>query len=128
MGVGGVLAMLSSGTLYSYAAFSDALETQLSFNSSNSGWIVKVGNIGLCMAITAGMASDYIGVRFCTLVGGVLGGLGFLLMWAVCAGHIAKGVVQMSFFYLLAGQGCIFTYMPGLLNYKNAPKRFHGIS
>eukprot|EP00746_Dinoflagellata_sp_MGD_P084062 gnl/MRDRNA2_/MRDRNA2_33402_c0_seq2.p1 gnl/MRDRNA2_/MRDRNA2_33402_c0~~gnl/MRDRNA2_/MRDRNA2_33402_c0_seq2.p1 ORF type:complete len:367 (-),score=22.28 gnl/MRDRNA2_/MRDRNA2_33402_c0_seq2:92-1192(-) len=49
-------------------------------------------------------------------------------MWAVCAGHIAPGVVQMSLFYFLAGQGCIFTYMPGLLNYKNTPKRFHGIS
>lgn len=34
----------------------------------------------------------------------------------------------MSIFYFIAGQGCQFTYMPGLMNYKNISPRFHGVS
>lgn len=125
---GGMLAMLVSGTLYAFAVFSAALEAQLGLSALDAGWIVKIGNIGLCTAITAGLVADHVGPRACAALGILLGFLGYMLMWARVAGHIGGGVVAMSCFYCLAGQGCIFTYMPGLMNYKNVPARFHGIA
>lgn len=125
---GGMLAMLVSGTLYAFSVFSGALEAQLDLSALDAGWIVKIGNIGLCTAITAGFVNDHCGPRACALLGILLGSLGYMLMWARVAGHIGGGVVAMSCFYCFAGQGCIFTYMPGLMNYKNVPARFHGIA
>jgi len=126
---GGVLAMLVSGTLYAYGAFAKAIESQLGISAIDSGYVQKFGNIGLCMAVTVGATVDRFGLRASAFVGAVLGGGGFLLMWAHVEGYIGgKGVVAMSTFYFIAGQGCQFTYMPGLMNYKNISPKYHGVS
>lgn len=88
------------GTSYAFSVYSDQLKNTTGFTQKQMNSIASIGNVGLYLAIVAGVVFDKKGPKPTLLTGVVLSTLGYVLMWAAAAGHLGTSGATVGWYSL----------------------------
>lgn len=88
------------GTSYAFSVYSDQLKNTTGFTQKQMNSIASIGNVGLYLAIVAGVVFDKKGPKPTLLTGVILSTLGYVLMWAAAAGHLGTSGATVGWYSL----------------------------
>ena len=122
------LCYATSGTLYSYSAYSADLQALLGYSGTQVNIVSSIGDLGLYIGATPmGFFFDKFGPLPTYLLGSVCLFAGYALMWAGSIGRIPSNSIMMGLYMTLVGYGSSAGYMAGLLtNSKNFEPQHRG--
>eukprot|EP00300_Choanocystis_sp_HF-7_P019721 c20413_g1_i2.p1 GENE.c20413_g1_i2~~c20413_g1_i2.p1 ORF type:complete len:537 (-),score=85.69 c20413_g1_i2:1296-2906(-) len=90
--VAGMFVELAAGTGYAFGIYSAVLKHQdgLGFSQSEVDEVATFGNMGLYLSVTGGLFFDRFGSAWTLFCGGLMGGIGFSLIYLSIAGHFGQ--------------------------------------
>jgi MFS family permease len=107
---------LVAGTLYAFSAYGPELKVKLGYSQTDINTVSSVGDLGLYFGgLPMGAICDFFGAQVTYSLSGVLGFLGYLLMWLGAQGIIGNAPLLMALYLAFAGFGSYAGYTAGLV-------------
>ena len=100
-----ILLETTAGTSYAFGTYSNQLREDLGYSQDDLQTIASIGNVGLYLAVVAGIVYDRYGPKPCLAIGAILSLGGYLLMWAAADQRIDYSVPLMSLYAFLWSHG-----------------------
>nr|XP_022335436.1 probable transporter MCH1 [Crassostrea virginica] len=125
----GFLSMITSGSTYSFGAFTNAVKSHFNYTQTEVEFLSSMPNIGISFAFPAGIIIEKFGPRWSTLGGAVFSSLGYGLLYSTTFQqqfYHTRAWLQCVYFFV-AGFGATFFYMtPLAINMGNYHPKHRG--
>ena len=102
------IVMAAAGSLFTFSVFSNGLRKRFGYSSSDVNLISAIGNTSLYVSfLIIGPLYDKLGVRFTMVMGTLMYGFGYLMMWLAYEGKLGFEIspLILAIFYFCAGYG-----------------------
>lgn len=94
-----------AGSSYAFSLYANDLKSSLNLTQTELQTVASVGDAGLYLTILAGVAFDALGPVFAAVVGALLSGAGYALLWSAARGYTQRHLGLLCFYSLLFNHG-----------------------